>query len=345
MLKIRHPILLAGMAVVSGPRLAAEVSNAGGLGVIGAGFPNPSPKRLRAQLKELKERLVDKTAFGVDLLIPKVGKGARRTNYDYTKGKLPEMIDVICASGCRLFVSAVGVPPRWAVDKLHAAGILVMSMIGSPRHVNKCLDAGVDILCAQGTEGGGHTGEIATMVLIPQVVDACLGRRSPLTGDAVRVVAAGGLYDGRTLAAAFSLGAVGGWIGTRFVASEEATALQTHKTNLVRAKTEDTTRTVIYTGRPARVYKTPFVVEWEEQRRDEIRAMTDRGVVPYLSLVQKAIEEGSPLSFAETGAYAFGQACGGIHEILPAREIVRRMAESAAAVLARNGSRVRRSRL
>ena len=95
-------------------------------------------------------------------------------------------------------------------------------MIGSPRHVRKCLDVGVDIICAQGTEGGGHTGEIATMALIPQVVDACAGRVSPMTGNPIIVVAAGGIYDGRTIAAALSLGASGVWIGTRFLASDEA---------------------------------------------------------------------------------------------------------------------------
>jgi NAD(P)H-dependent flavin oxidoreductase YrpB (nitropropane dioxygenase family) len=244
-LRIDHPILLAGMAMVASPRLAAAVSNAGGLGVIGAGFPNPSPRRLRKQLTELKKRLDDKTAFGVDLLIPKVGGNARKTNYDYTKGKLDEMIEIICESGCRLFVSAVGVPPRKIVERLHRSGVLVMSMIGSPRHVKKCLDVGVDIICAQGTEGGGHTGDIATMALIPQVVDACAGRNSPLTGKPVMVVAAGGIYDGRTVAAAFSLGAVGVWIGTRFLASVEAATTIRHKNVLLKAKADDTLRTVV----------------------------------------------------------------------------------------------------
>lgn len=181
---VRHPVVLAGMAVVSGPTLAAAVTNAGGLGVVGAGFPNPSPARLRRMLAELKSLLDDdkKDLFGVDLLIPQVGGGARKTNYDYTKGALPEMIDVICESGCRLMVCAVGIPPPWMVTRLHAAGVLVMNMVGSPRHVDKALAAGVDAVCAQGYEGGGHTGEVATMVLIPEVVDRCRNHTSPLTG-------------------------------------------------------------------------------------------------------------------------------------------------------------------
>ena len=159
-------------------------------------------------------------AFGVDLLLPQVGGSARKTNYDYTgsnqisrfsfffwpnhsfpEGTLPELIDIIIQEKASLFVSAVGVPPRWAVDKLHAAGIPVMNMIGSPKHVPKCIAAGVglifffflsfcfffplfygpfsylpsllDIICAQGGEGGGHTGEIASSILWPMTVDLC----------------------------------------------------------------------------------------------------------------------------------------------------------------------------
>ena len=99
---------------------------------------------LREQIREIKSFLHDKNApFGVDLLLPKTGEGARKTNYDYTDGKLPELIDIIIAEKTKLFVSAVGVPPKWAVDKLHAAGIPVMNMIGAPKHVKKAIDAGM----------------------------------------------------------------------------------------------------------------------------------------------------------------------------------------------------------
>merc|ERR1719428_2412475 len=148
---------------------------------------------LRLKIEELKEELNDpNTPFGVDLLLPQVGGSARKTNYDYTKGDLPELIDITIEMGAKLFVSAVGVPPKYVVDKLHAAGIPVMNMIGSPNHVQKALDAGVDIICAQGGEGGGHTGEVATSILIPVVVDLCKGKVSPLTGKPISVVAAGG---------------------------------------------------------------------------------------------------------------------------------------------------------
>merc|ERR1719223_799867 len=131
-------------------------------------------------------------------------------------------MDVIIESGAKLFVCAVGVPPKFVVDKLHGAGIVVMNMIGAVKHVDKALAAGVDIVCAQGSEAGGHTGDIATSILIPKVVDACSGHMSPLTGKQVPVVAAGGIFDGRGLAMALSAGAAGVWVGTRFVACEEA---------------------------------------------------------------------------------------------------------------------------
>lgn len=339
-LKILHPVILAGMAVVSSPPLAAAVSNAGGLGVIGAGFPAPSPKLLRKMVEELQGLLHDKTAFGVDLLVPQVGGSARKTNYDYTKGALPEMIDIICEAKCRLFVCAVGVPPRWMVEKLHSAGIPVMNMVGSPRHVAGALKAGVDIICAQGTEGGGHTGDVATMVLIPQVVSLCQGHKSELTGLPVHVVAAGGMYDGRTLAAAFALGAEAVWVGTRFLASEEATTTKLHKEKLLGASSEDTTRTPIFTGRPARVLKTPYIRNWEDKRQTEQAELLAKGVIPIGHDMKRAQDAGEKWSVIESAGHSFGQACGAITEIKPAALIVEEMVQQAVEVLRTSGGRV-----
>jgi hypothetical protein len=173
--------------------------------------------------------------FGVDLLLPKVGEGARATNKDYTEGRLPELLDIVIRSGARLFVSAVGVPPRWAVDRLHGAGILVMNMVGAPKHVAYALAAGVDLICAQGGEGGGHTGDVATSILIPAVVDLCRGHLSPLTHQPIHVVAAGGIVDGRGLAMALALGAQAAWVGTRFICSTEAGAPKRHQEAVIQA--------------------------------------------------------------------------------------------------------------
>jgi hypothetical protein len=341
LLKIEHPIILAGMAVVSSPPLAAAVSNAGGLGVIGAGFPEPSPDKLRRMIEELHGLLHDKQNFGVDLLIPQVGGNARKTNKDYTQGFMPEMIDIICESRCKLFVSAVGVPPKWMTDKLHASGIAVMNMVGSPKHVNKALDSGVDIICAQGTEAGGHTGEIGTMVLLPQVVDLCRGRKSPLTGGPVHVVAAGGIYNGRTVAAALALGAEAVWVGTRFLASDEATATKMHKQTLVEASADDTMRSCIATGRPARLYKSPYVLEWETTRKNEQQGLLDKGVVPMAYDFKNMEKNNQPIKFTEMNPLSFSQSVGGIKSIEPVEKIMKDMVAEAHEAMLSLGARVR----
>lgn len=330
LLKIRHPVLLAGMGGAASKGLAAAVSNAGGLGVIGGiGY---TPDMMRKELAELKGALQDPTAFGVDLALPQVGGNARKTNHDYTGGRLPALIDIIVAAKARLFVSAVGIPPRWAVDKLHSAGILVMNMVGHPRHVEKALDVGADLICAQGSEGGGHTGDIGTMVLVPQCVEKCAGRTSPLHGGPIHVVAAGGIFDGKGLAASLALGAQAVWVGTRFVASTEATVSKIHKEHLVKAGPSDTTRTLIYSGRPLRVFKTEYVRDWEENRREEIADLTSRGIVPYAHDSRKAKKEGRIVggSFVKTRSMLMGQAAAAIHDVKPAAQIVDEMVRQAA---------------
>ncbi|CAK7241110.1 MAG: hypothetical protein STHCBS139747_002568 [Sporothrix thermara] len=278
--KINHPVMLAGMNVAAGPLLAAAVTNAGGLGVIGG--VNYTPEMLRDQIAELKEHLTDKNApFGVDLLLPQVGGNARKTNYDYTKGKLDELITVVIESGAKLFVSAVGVPPKHVVERLHKHGILYMNMIGHPKHVDKCLDLGVDIICAQGGEGGGHTGDVPTTILIPECVRRVKGHKSPLTGQPVQIVAAGGIYNGQLLAAALMMGATAVWVGTRFILTDEAGAPESHKEAVRTAGFDDTIRTLIFTGRPLRVRKNPYIEHWETERQDEIKQLTSQGKLPY----------------------------------------------------------------
>ena len=135
-------------------------------------------------------------------------------------------------------------------------------MVGHPKHVARALDAGVDLICAQGGEGGGHTGDVPSSILIPACVDACKGRKSPLTGGPVYVVGAGAVYDGRGLAANLMWGAEAVWVGTRFVASEEAGAPKIHKELVLSAGYDDISRTLIYSGRPMHVRKTPYVASW-----------------------------------------------------------------------------------
>jgi len=332
---IKHPILLAGMNVAAGPELAAAVTNAGGLGVIGGvGY---TPKILRDQIQLIKANLTDKNGpFGVDLLIPQVGGSARKTNTDYTLGKLPELIQVIIEEKATLFVSAVGVPPKSAVDALHKAGILVMNMVGHPKHVLKALDVGVDIICAQAGEGGGHTGDLSGSILIPAVVDLVKGRTSPLTGKPIYVIGAGAVFDGRGLAANLSWGAQGVWVGTRFVASVEAGAPKKHKELLVSAGFDDVARTVIFTGRPMRVRKTPYVENWENNRQAEIKELTSRGIIPAHDDLEK-----HPEKSIEARPWLMGSVSAVINDILPAKVIIDNMVSQAAEILQHNATLVR----
>ncbi|KAF9454358.1 2-nitropropane dioxygenase [Macrolepiota fuliginosa MF-IS2] len=332
---IKHPVLLAGMNVAAGPELAAAVTNAGGLGVIGGvGY---TPKILRQQIQAIKQDLVNKDApFGVDLLLPQVGGSARKTNYDYTHGQLPDLVDVIIQEKAKLFVSAVGVPPKEVVDQLHKAGIPVMNMVGHPKHVKKALEVGVDIICAQAGEGGGHTGDIPASILIPACVDAVKGYKSPLTGEPVYVVGAGAVYDGRGLAANLAWGAQAVWVGTRFVASVEAGAPKIHKELVVSAGYEDAVTTLIYTGRPLRVRNTPYVKDWNENRQAEIKELTAQGVIPHYRELEKDSSKSIP-----GRPWLMGRVAAMIHEVLPAKVIVESMVDDAAAILERGASLVK----
>ncbi|KAK7532116.1 oxidoreductase [Phyllosticta citribraziliensis] len=319
LLSIRHPILLAGMAHTSTAPLAAAVSNAGGLGVIGGlGY---TPAQLKALIHDLKSYLASPDLpFGVDLALPQVGGNARKTNHDYTHGQLDELVDVVLAEGARLFVSAVGVPPARVIERLHAGGVLVMNMVGAPRHAEKALQAGVDLVCAQGGEGGGHTGDISGNILIPAVVDVARKYKSPLTGEPAMVVAAGGISDGRGLAAALVAGAVGVWVGTRFVASEEAGCSRAHKDAVLTAGFEDTLRTLVVSGRPLRVRLNEYVEAWEKQP-EKIKELTDKGVVPLMKDLDDGVDVDIP--------FLMGQVAGVIRDVKPAKAIVEEMVQEA----------------
>ncbi|KAI5918547.1 2-nitropropane dioxygenase [Camillea tinctor] len=328
LLGISHPIILAGMARTSGGALAAAVSNAGGLGVIG-GFMY-TPDQLRSIIAEMKAQLrAPDLPFGVDLALPQIGGSARRTNHDYTGGKLDELIDITIAAGARLFVSAVGVPPKPVIERLHAAGILVMNMVGHPKHAAKALDLGVDMVCAQGGEGGGHTGDIASSVLIPAVADVAARYKPALLGGRTAlVVAAGGISNGRGLAASLMQGAAGVWVGTRFVASEEAGCSEEHKRSVVACGLSETERTLVLSGRPLRARVNEYIARWHA-RPDQIRELCDRGIVP----IEWDFEQGNEVD----PPHLMGQVAGSITEIQPAARIVKDMVDEAVTMLKRGG--------
>jgi len=321
LLKIQHPVMLAGMNVAAGPKLAAAVTNAGGLGVIGGvGY---TPDMLREQIAELKGYLNDQNApFGIDLLLPQVGGSARKTNYDYTKGKLDELVDIIIDSGAKLFVSAVGVPPKHIVEKLHKAGILYMNMIGHPKHIKKCLDVGVDLICAQGGEGGGHTGDVPTSIFIPAAVKMVKGHKSPLTGEDVQIIAAGGIFSGESLAAMLTFGATGVWVGTRFILSEEAGAPKAHQEAVQTAGWDDNIRTIIFTGRPLRIRNNPYVANWEENRQAEIKELTSKGILPVEHDLEKMGDDLDDETMDYARPFLMGKVSAVVNEKKSAREIV-----------------------
>jgi len=320
MFKIQHPIMLAGMNVAAGPDLAAAVTNAGGLGVVGGvGY---TVKQLREIIHELKDALNDKNApFGVDLLLPQVGGSARKTNKSYTGGNdgLNALIDVIIEEKAALFVSAVGVPPKEVIERLHKNGIAVMNMVGAVKHAKKALDLGVDLICGQGGEGGGHTGDVPTTLLIPELVELCRKYKSPLTGQPVQVIAAGGIYNGKSLAAMLSYGATGVWVGTRFICAEEAGASRKHQEAVITAGDKDTIRTIIFTGRPLRVRKTPFIMDWEENKQAEIKKLTSQGTLPV------GMEPEDP----SNRPFLIGKTAAVIHDVKPAKAIVDEMVAEA----------------
>lgn len=166
-----------------------------------------------------------------------------------------------------------------------------MNMVGHPKHVAKALAVGVDIICAQAGEGGGHTGDTPASILIPACVDAVKGKKSPLNGGPIYVIGAGAVYDGRSLAANLSWGAQAVWVGTRFVACQEAAAPKYHKDSVLSAGFGDAQTTLIFTGRPLRVRYTDYVKDWNENRQDEIKDLTSRGILPAIQDIEQHPEK------------------------------------------------------
>jgi len=293
MLDVEHPIMLAGMGGVSYAELAAAVSNAGGYGVLGmAGL---GPDQIREQMRQVR-RLTDRP-FGVDLLAA-------------SPESLTASVDVIINEGASSFVAGLGVPMP-IMEKLKKAGLKVMVVCGQVRHAIKAEQAGCDAVICQGGEGGGHTGLVGTLPLVAQAVETVK----------IPVVAAGGLYDGRGLAASMALGAQGVWMGTRFIATHEAHAGDLYREAVLGASDEDTVRTRCYSGKPMRVRKNTYVEGWEARPQDiqgfPMQAMlsTREGV---LGGIGGQIEGLDP----DRSCFAMGQSAGGVRSVRPAAELV-----------------------
>ncbi len=308
LLGIEHPVMLAGMGGVSYHRLVAAVSEAGGIGTLGASTMRPG--ELATEMAAV--RAATAKPFGVDLLTA-------------LPGQVEAGLDDVIAGGARLFVAGLGVP-RDVVDALHEAGVVVGSMCGKVRHAISAVASGCDFVVAQGTEAGGHTGTVATMALVPQVVDA--------VADRVPVVAAGGLFDGRGLAASLCLGADGVWVGTRFIATPEARAVSGYKDTLVATGEDGTVVSRAYTGKPCRVVRNEWTRHFEDHP-DELAPFPQQVAVSAHAGANHLGHPDGTDADPTREFYPAGQGVGAIDSLVPAGELVRRIVDEAEATLAR----------
>lgn len=307
-LQIDHPVMLAGMGGVSYHQLVTAVSEAGGFGCMGA-----STMGFDEMVEEIRlVRGATDKPFGVDLLTASPGD---------MEAKVKEIID----GGAQVFVAGLGVP-RDVVDLCHRNNVLVMNMCGKVRHAIAAVEAGCDIVVAQGTEAGGHTGQVATMALVPQIVDA--------VGDRVPVVAAGGIVDGRGLAAALALGADGIWVGTRFIATPEARATPGYKETLLGLQDDGTVISRGYTGKTCRVVRNSYTQYWEEHP-DELQPFPQQFLRSVQDDANHLGADATTQVDPDKEFWPAGQGAGAIEELVPAGELVVRFVEEAEAVLAR----------
>ncbi len=307
-LGIDHPVMLAGMGGVSYATLVTAVSEAGGFGCLGAS--TMSNDRMVAEIAQVRQA-TDKP-FGVDLLTA-------------MPGDLVGQVEQIIEGGASVFVAGLGVPAD-VVDLCHRHDVLVVNMCGKVDHARRALDAGCDVVVAQGTEAGGHTGLVATMPLVPQIVDA--------VGAAIPVVAAGGIFDGRGLAAALALGADGVWIGTRFIATPEARAVTGYKDALVRTKEDGTTISRAFSGKTMRVVKNRYTTFYDEHPAELNPFPAQLGKSMGDGAFHLGGDEDTPDIDPDRECYPTGQGVGAIQTLMPAASLVAQIVNQAEQILA-----------
>ncbi len=308
--EIEHPVMLAGMGGVSYHELVAAVSESGGIGTFGASTMRDG--ELADEITALKT--LTSKPFGVDLLtaLPQ---------------HLEQGIRDVINGGARIFVAGLGVP-RDAIDLLHSHNILVGSMCGKVHHAVSAVASGCDFVVAQGTEAGGHTGLVATMALVPQVVDAVSAR--------VPVVAAGGLFDGRGLAASLALGADAIWVGTRFIATPEARAVNGYKEALVASREDDTVISRSYTGKPCRVVRNEWTNHYEQNPQD-IKTFPHQAIASAQANVNHLGYPSGTKVDSSREFYPAGQGAGAVSSLIPAGDLVRDIVAQAEKILSQLG--------
>jgi NAD(P)H-dependent flavin oxidoreductase YrpB (nitropropane dioxygenase family) len=334
--------------------VVAAVTRAGGFGVLGA--VAHTPEQLDVDLRWIEEQSRG-GRYGVDLLLPAKYAGAEEGGIDadavrqllpasqqefvdeilrrYGVPELPEdlragsernvlanvaakgyepLLDVAFAHDIALVASALGPPPPSLITRAHGAGVVVAALAGTLTHAQRHQAAGVDVIVAQGTEAGGHTGEIATMVLVPEVVDAV----APTP-----VLAAGGIGNGRQIAAALALGAEGVWCGSVWLTTEEAETHPAVKEKFLTATSRDTIRSRSLTGKPARMLRSAWTDEWEGADSPGALPMPLQSALVAEAQYRINRAASSPGSGAEKLAnYFVGQVVGQLDRIRPARQVV-----------------------
>lgn len=299
LLSIKYPIVQGGMAWVGTAELAAAVSIAGGLGIIGGG--NASTEEVAREIRLAKE-LTDKP-FGLNIPL---------AISEYAD----EIVSLCIEEGVRIVVIGAWRPGNH-IARLKEAGITVISVIASVALAKRLERQGVDVLVAEGMESGGHIGDVATMPLVPQVVDAV----------DVPVIAAGGFADGRGLVAALALGAQGIQMGTRFICTTECTVHDNYKQAILKAKDRSTITTGHSLGHPVRALKNPMVHQFEELER---RGISEAEIIEFgTGKLRLAAIEGDMTN----GSVMAGQIAGMVNDVVPVKELIERIIAEAEEII------------
>lgn len=300
MLEIEYPIIQGGMAWISDAELAAAVSNAGGLGVIAGG--NAERHIVEAQVDKIKTLTDRPYALNVMLLSPFAD----------------DIIELAIDKKVPIVITGAGSPGKY-VERLKEAGIKIMPVVPSVALARRMESLGVDALIAEGTEAGGHIGELTTMALVPQVVDAVK----------IPVVAAGGIADGRGAAAAFMLGACGIQVGTRFLVAEECNVHKNYKEMVLDAKDTSAVVSGRPTGHPVRILKNKLYRQYcdLEKKGASVEELEALGA----GSLRKAVVEGDVVY----GSVMAGQVAGLITKEQPAKEIVKEIFDECEAIIAK----------
>lgn len=305
MLGIQYPVIQGGMAWVADASLAAAVSNAGGLGLISS--INAGTEAVRNEIRKCRE-LTDKP-FGVNIMLQAPNAG--------------EIAQMVVEEGVRILTTGAGSPVQY-MPLWKEAGIKVIPVVASVALALKMQEAGADAVVAEGAESGGHVGELHTMPLVPQVVDAL----------DIPVIAAGGICDGRGAAAAFMLGADAVQMGTRFLSAEECTVHQEYKDKILKASDVSTIVTGKSLGHPVRSLKTPFSRSFAKMEADP--SVNQEDILAFGSgALRKAVQEGD-----RNGSYMAGECAGMVKKTEPAKNIVEDVVFGAEKVMAEALSRV-----